>query len=81
MKSARIHYAASGWVIDTPFALNAIELTRAISYHRKVQTDRIRTMTGDKRHNCLAALAALAVNTIRQNVLKNEWNEHILLGR
>jgi len=81
MQKIRIHYSKEGWIIDTPFGLSVPEMERAIRYHKKIQSERIKYMRGDKREDSQKALDFLRVNTLKQNILKNEFSEHLIIGR
>lgn len=80
MENVRIYYTKEGWLIDTPFGLNQRMLNIAIEYHKKIQSDRIKGMRGDKRIECGKALSILSIKTIRQNILPNKYNEKIIIG-
>jgi hypothetical protein len=81
VKGIRLHYSEQGWIIDVPWALNQKQIYAAIEYHKKIQLDRIKFMRGDKRENCVKALNDLNINTIKQNVLPNMYNEHLVIGK
>jgi hypothetical protein len=80
MKNIRVHYTAAGWIVDTPIGLTPLQLSRVVQFHKNVQTERISVMRGDRREAGIKAMRELSVATIRQNVLPNDWKEHILIG-
>jgi hypothetical protein len=80
MKGIRVHYSEQGWIIDVPYALNQKQIYTAIEYHKKIQKQRIKFMKGDKRENCIKALNDLNINTLKQNILPNMFNEYMVMG-
>lgn len=67
----RVHWdAALGWVVDSRFALNRLQLQACVDFTRKYQTERIRSMPpGDRKDQAKKALATLSVETLKLNLL------------
>lgn len=80
LKNIRIYYTNTGWIIDVPYALNQRQIYAAIEYHKKMQEGRIKNMVGDKREQCVKAINNLTINTLKQNILPNMFNEHLVIG-
>lgn len=80
LKNIRIYYTDRGWIIDVPYALNQRQIDAAINYHKKIQLARIKEMRGLKREECAKALQNLTIQTLKQNILPNMFNEHLVIG-
>lgn len=80
LKNIRIYHTDNGWIIDVPYALNRRQIEAAIDYHKKIQMIRIKEMRGLKREECINAIQNLNITTLKQNILPNMFNEHLVIG-
>ena len=69
-----------GWICETPFVLNPVQLAAAIRYTVKVQRDRIKTWpAGDRKSQAEIALSQLTPTSVRQRMVPSQNNVETVL--
>ena len=73
MKGVTFHWDAKlGWIAETPFALNRLQLAAAIKYVQRMQSQRVLAMVpGDRREQATRALRSLTPETVKQRIEPN----------
>ena len=80
MKQVRAYWDADlGWTIEVPFGLTRPQAEAAVTWIKKVQAERIRSMPhGDRREQASEALKTLTAVTLHQRVTANPATEFSL---